>query len=747
MHSIVHMLMLLLVLYISQPAWAQSTIVIEDAITRKPVADASFAYGVQKGQSNVAGQINIRIQPGVSLHLTHIAFQALVLNPEALAQVVQEGRVALQPAAASELGPVAVYGLRARHVRQTVSLTHGDWVQHDAGQVLQQVSGFGAVRKSASFGADPVFRGFSKDQLTIVNDGGLTAHAACPNRMDPPSSQVMINQVQEIEVLKGPHSFRYGPGMGAVINFKSTPPVFTDQPDWFGRFSTGYESNGQVLRTEGMAGMSNRHLRLAAVGSYSEGNDYKDGSGTMIPAQFSRGAAGLQAAWQLNERQLLQGQVSRNFARNTAFPTLAMDLLSDDTWMTQVQFTDKTTHKWYQQWHTQVYASWVDHSMGNKLRPTSASMLATTHAQTANMGGRTEWTVQRKQWNLVAGLDYRYESANGLRTRQMLMGPMAGKTFTDSVWQNGLVQRAGTFAEYHLMLGAYKLAVSARADVVQGRADQPAARFAAFYQDLNRTDVNISVSAGISRNLGQHWQAGAWLGRGVRSAGILERYVYLLPVGVDPYEMLGNPQLSPEANHQADLRLGYKHENTKIELNGFVSVVHNYISSVIRPDLKPSSATAPGVRQYINISQAHLWGFELLWQQQLGSALQQQMTWQYTRGANADIDQPLPEIPPMEWRYQLEASVWQGRLQPYGSVRYAWQQNRNATQFGEKPTDSFVVADAGVKASPWKMLQLSFAVTNLLDATYREHLSRYMPMGMPMNAPGRSFVLMAAISW
>jgi iron complex outermembrane receptor protein len=123
------------------------------------------------------------------------------------------------------------------------------------------------------------------------------------------------------------------------------------------------------------------------------------------------------------------------------------------------------------------------------------------------------------------------------------------------------------------------------------------------------------------------------------------------------------------------------------------------------------------------------------------------MTWQYTRGANADIDQPLPEIPPMEWRYQLEASVWQGRLQPYGSVRYAWQQNRNATQFGEKPTDSFVVADAGVKASPWKMLQLSFAVTNLLDATYREHLSRYMPMGMPMNAPGRSFVLMAAISW
>ena len=102
-----------------------------------------------------------------------------------------------------------------------------DWVQHDAGQVLQQIPGFDAVRKSI-FGFDPVFRGFKLDQINIISDGALTTTAACPNRMDPPTSQIPINQVYEIEVIKGPHCFRYGPSVGATINFKSAVPVFSD---------------------------------------------------------------------------------------------------------------------------------------------------------------------------------------------------------------------------------------------------------------------------------------------------------------------------------------------------------------------------------------------------------------------------------------------------------------------------------------------------------------------------------------
>lgn len=208
-------------------------------------------------------------------------------------------------------------------------------MQHDSGQVLQQIPGFSAIRKSGAYGFDPVFRGLKHEQLNILNDGALGAHAACPNRMDPPTSQVMINQVEQIEVLKGPHSFRYGPAMGAVINFKSSHPEFTTKTSVFGRVNTGYEVNGSVIRTEGMAGIRNAKLQLSATGSYSEGNSYKDGNGKLMPANFNRGAAGLHLHYQIKSGHLVSTSVSRNFTKNTDFPTLMMDLLSDDTWMIQ----------------------------------------------------------------------------------------------------------------------------------------------------------------------------------------------------------------------------------------------------------------------------------------------------------------------------------------------------------------------------------------------------------------------------
>jgi len=39
----------------------------------------------------------------------------------------------------------------------------------------------------------------------------------------------------------------------------------------------------------------------------------------------------------------------------------------------------------------------------------------------------------------------------------------------------------------------------------------------------------------------------------VRSPDMVERYVTLLPVGFDKFDYLGDPQLKPEVNNQADI--------------------------------------------------------------------------------------------------------------------------------------------------------------------------------------------------
>jgi iron complex outermembrane receptor protein len=724
---------------------AQQTIILKDKKTQIPIENANFYVGKQKGQSDKNGTILVTVANNDRLIITHISYETLELKYDDVAAAIQKGWIELNPSAAVYLNPVTVYALKGKAVQETVKLGNGDWVQHDAGQVLQQIPGFSAIKKSGAFGYDPVFRGFKLDQLNILNDGALTSTAACPNRMDPPTSQVLISQVQQIEILKGPHSFRYGPSMGAVINFKSVPAEFSSDTKPFGRITTGYESNGEIYRTEGSVGLRTKKVQLTATGSYSKGHNYTDGNDSIIPARFSRGSVGLTADVLVKSSHLLKVSATRNFARNTDFPTLLMDLLSDDTWMVQGQYKITGKNKWYAHWNTQMYASFVDHKMGNLLRPASQSMQATVDAVTDTWGGRTEFTVLGKS-QLFFGADMKYETADGNRLRKMITGPMAGKTFIDTIWQNGEIARAGIFGEWHHQLNQYKLVVSGRLDAVHAKANNTSAKFIKQYADNENTDINSSISAGISRQWNNKWQAGLWLGRGVRSANLTERYINSLQIGMDPYEMLGNPQLKPEANNQADVMIGYKTTNTTVQWNGYASLVSNYISSVMNSAIAPCFG-APGVRQYVSIDEAIIYGFEFSWQQQLLPVLQQQFTVAYTYGKNNGTDKPLPEIAPMDFRYRLEAITFKNKLVPYTQVRYAVKQNRIADDFGEKVTPAFTTVDLGVKTELIKELQVTLAVNNLFNEAYREHLSRYIRPTLPLNSTGRSIVLMASYNF
>lgn len=642
------------------------------------------------------------------------------------------------------LSPVSVYALKGKPTHKYLKLTHADWVKHDAGEVLLQVPGFSSIRKSGDFGFDPVFRGFKWEQISILNDGGLTAHAACPNRMDPPSSQVMINQVEKIEISKGPHNFRYGPATGAIINFKTADPQFSLQQEMFGRISIGGESNGEVFRTEGQVGWRGEKLQVSAAGSYSNGQDYTDGNKRFIPGVFNRGAINLNAAYLVKQDQIASVTITRNFARNTSFPTLMMDLLSDDTWLIQGKYQVRPANRWYSQWNSQLFTSVVDHQMGNGLRPTAATMLSHVFANTQTSGGRTEFQVTKNNSTIYAGADLKYEYANGSRTRSMLTGMMAGKTFTDTLWQQASLLRTGIFAQLDKKMGKYELSISSRLDMVHARPNAVSAKYAATSTDLESFDLNPSISAGINRIFSTSFQAGVWLGRGVRSASITEKFINYLPVGLDAYEVVGNAQLKPEANTQLDLILAYKTQHTSLQATVFASSVQNYISAVVDPTLQPVVATAPGVRRFINISHARLSGFEFTWGQQAGRYFRNEFSATYTKGQNRELDQPLPEINPFEIRNKLAAALFRNTLSAYINLRHSFEQTRVSAAFSEKTTAVFTIADLGLNISATQKMQVSVAIQNLFNITYKEHLSRYINATLPLNSPGRSLVLMAS---
>lgn len=644
------------------------------------------------------------------------------------------------------LSPVSVYALKGKQIRQNLKLTNADWVKHDAGEVLLQIPGFSSIKKSGGFGFDPVFRGFKWEQLSILNDGGLTAHAACPNRMDPPSSQVMINQVEKIEIMKGPFNFRYGAATGAIINFKTADPSFVPN-NIFGRINIGGESNGEIFRSEGMLGLSTKKLQVSLAGSHSNGQNYKDGNDSIIPAKFNRTAINFNAAYLVKLNQIASINITRNFARNTAFPTLMMDLLSDDTWMIQGKYQVKAKNRWFNEWNTQAFTSMVDHQMGNGLRPASVNMLSHVYANTQTTGGRTEFIIRKHQMNIYLGGDVKYEYANGTRTRSMLTGMMAGKTFRDTLWQQGTVSHTGVFGHMEKRLGDFELTFSSRLDNVISKPKIHSYKFLNKYNELESVDLNPSISMGLNKTFNQKFQTGVWIGRGVRSASITEKFINFLPVGLDAYEVLGNPQLKPESNTQIDFLMSYKNEYTSLHLNLFHSYVQNFISMVVDPTLKPVVSTAPGVRKFINIDAAQLNGFEFNWAQRLWVDAKNELSVAYTRGQNIDLNQPLPEINPLEIRNKITLDFYKDIFTSYINYRYAFNQNRVSKAFNERVTPGFTVIDMGVKYQPLEKLQISGTILNVFDVTYKEHQSRYISTTLPLNAPGRSVVVMASYSF
>jgi iron complex outermembrane recepter protein len=639
------------------------------------------------------------------------------------------------------LTTVSVYAFKSKQIKNIQKLTNSDWIKHDAGDVLSQVPGFSSIKKSGSYGFDPMFRGFKWEQINILNDGGLTAHAACPNRMDPPASQVMINQVDRIEIFKGPHNFRYGPSTGAIINLKINSPEFVNKTELTGRMTIGGETNGSVFRTEGVVGIKSKKVNLSLAESFSIGSDYKDGNDSIIPAEFNRNAINLNASFLIKENHILSVNVTKNRTKNTDFPTLMMDLLSDDTWMLQGKYNIASTNNWYNQWNTQVFTSMVDHQMGNALRPISASMFSNVFSNTQTSGGRTEFVINKNNTNIYFSGDLKYEYANGNRTRKMITGMMAGKTFIDTLWQKSSVTRAGLFFHADRRIGKVDFNISTRLDRVESKPAEPAYRFSNFYKNINSVDVNPSISVGATSEIANNFHAGIWLGSGIRSASITERFINFLPVGLDAYEVIGNPELNHEINRQVDVILQLKKEKLNAYVNLFASSVENFISSVVLPGVKPVVSTSPGVRQFINIPEARLYGFEFSWLQKITHYLKNNLSTTYTYGQDMKLNQPLPEISPLEFRNRLDQVVVDGKLSVYANMRYVANQDRISTVFNEKKTKDFTLFDLGLKYFPTKRSQISFDVTNVFDVTYREHLSRFISFTKPLNSLGRNFIL------
>lgn len=596
--------------------------------------------------------------------------------------------------------------------KSKISTSNTDLLNHDAGKFLNSIPEISGIKKAGNYATDPVLRGFKYEQLNMVIDGAAHAVNACPSRMDPAVSQVNMNMVQEAEIFKGPYHFRNGNSFGGTINFITLKPDFTDQTKFGGRISTGYESNGNIFRNEAFTELSSKKMVWNLFGSYQKGDRYEDGNRNEVRSAFLRYNIGTKGNFKWNDNHLTTFQVNTNQGRNVEFAALQMDLIYDKTWMFQLKHAADFKDAFFNKFDFNSYYSIVDHSMGTPDRKMVSDVKSFTY------GARGEL---KKSWNsniLYTGLDYKRESAENLR---MVM-PAMMKPRDGSSWQDSEIAQIGWFGEYQHLFSGAKFTASARIDYNFSDAREPSKLFTDLYGDVSSQDLNHNLSLGYSRGIGENSHIALWAGRAQRSGSLTERYINLFTVGNDNYEILGNPNLNPETNNQADLIFSFSNEKVFFQADVFYSYLQDYISGVIRPDIKACSMMSPGVRQMQNIDRAMKTGFESRFNWKFLPNLRTEMAVAYTYAKDLDTDKPLPEIFPLDFRWNLEANF--SALTLGANCRFAARQKRVNPDFGEFQTPDFSLLNLNAKYEVFGNAFLDVELSNVFDRAYAEHLNR-----------------------
>ncbi len=616
------------------------------------------------------------------------------------------------------------------------------------GDIFGNRSGFGIIKRGG-YAMDPVFRSFRYEQLNLIYDGGVYVSNACPNRMDPASTQMSPSEIDRIELVKGPYSVRYGQTMGGLINIITDKPTSVDEFKLNGMLEGGYEVNGHGITGRGALSAIGKIIDLSVQGGAITFDDYKNGDGETVPSSFRTFNYTTKFGFNPSTNQRIQLSWRQSFGKDIKHASLPMDSPKDNSSILSLDYGIRNVSNKLAEINAKAYYSFVDHLMTNENRPNFMMIEASSPVTSTTYGGRLEFGFNISQKSILfAGVDLRSVAKDGVRKR--IVKIMNGnpldppREFNDLIWQDSWLFDLGAFSEANFLFNEkWSLLIGGRLDYVRSGADNPARDFEELYSNLNPDpEVNASITSSLNYNFGKSGLVQVSLGRGQRAADLTERYINHFNVGMDAYEYVGDPNLKSEINNQVDFTVKNTDGKLYWSTNVFYSYLQNYISAIVDESLprKYMPGTEPAFsKRFVNIDKSWQVGFDVEIGYQFTEDFSGRIGSYFTRAQNVDFKEPLPEIPPLAGLFALKYERQKYWAEFKG--RLVAKQDRVAASFNETASPGFNVFDLMAGYSPTKNIDISLALKNIFNANYYEHLSRpyknLSETGM-LYEPGRS---------
>lgn len=543
--------------------------------------------------------------------------------------------------------------------------------------------------------------------------------------MDAPTSYIQPESYDRISVVKGPQTVQYAnTGSAATVIFERKKPQLSNDKNYLGQASVLIGSFGRLDHNiETAVGDEKKYIRLNA--NRSESNSYEDGDGNTVPSAWKRWNTDLALGWTPDEDTWIE--LTGGKADGEAeYAGRSMDGSQFARESLGLRFEKKNLTDVIKKIEGQINYSYNDHVMDNFRLRTPPIEEMNHGGMTMEMANPSEMQVTRRtlnsrlamtsEWDklsLITGIDSQQNHHAGSMKSMMMNMPLA---------TNMKFHSYGAFSELTYQLNdAYKLVTGARIDQV---------KIDALKLNDERKETLPSAFIRLENQYSEH-NAKSYIGLG---------YVERVP---DYWELFstahGNTGMSKPTFNDLDtektlqLDMGYQYEHGALSLwtsayaglvNDFILLsYHNHPTTGMGGHSHGSSFSA-GAK---NVD-AMIAGAEAGIGYQFTDAIQADMSTMYAWGEITDNNDPLPQIAPLEGRFNLRY------VQDKYSLGLLWRAvakqdrinlnkgNIVGYDIGESKGFSTLALNATYKVR--NDVDFAVGIDNVLDKTYTEHLNK-----------------------
>lgn len=567
----------------------------------------------------------------------------------------------------------------------------------DGADYLQSILGFNAIKNGGTNG-DVTFRGMFGSRIKMLTDGTENL-GACPARMDSPTSYINPESYDRITVIKGPQTVLYAtPGSAATVLFEREPEQLSADKPYRGQASVLIGSFGRLDHNiEAAVGDESKYARLNA--NRSVAGNYQDGNGKTVQSQWERWSTDLALGWKPTQDTWLELRGGASDGES-AYAGRTMDGTQFRRESLGLHAEQKNITDVIKKVEAQIDYSYNDHVMDNFKLRTPPMMPMAMEVTRRTINARTAVTTEWGNFSAVSGVDSQHnQHAGNMYMRDANPIPPLKRDLE--------YQSYGAFTEW-----TYTLSPETKW-VAGGRIDQVKVNHAA--NDQQRKDTNPSAFVRIEHALPEHGlKTYAGIGYVERSPDYWE--ISRVSKGLLNY-------LDTEKTTQLDLGFEFEQGALTSWASAYAGLIDDFILVPYQSNPNGSVSILPA-----RSIDATIAGAEAGIGYHLTDHLQTDLSAMYAWGKNTSDGKPLPQIAPLEGRFNLRY------VQDRYSLGLLWRavakQNRISLNegnivgydIGKSKGFSTLAINAAYQYSP--TLDFAVGIDNLLDKAYAEHLNK-----------------------